>query len=80
MEYSANESSDPTAPHSVRLEVVANLCASSSCPTVYRTSNNTLVVQGYAVRPEDVGVAVPDGELLVEIPLELLAEAARNTA
>jgi hypothetical protein len=34
------------------------------------------VVQGYKV-PDGAGVDVPDGEALVEIPFELLAEAIK---
>jgi hypothetical protein len=35
------------------------------------------VVQGYAVEAARAGVDLPPGELLVEIPVELLANAAR---
>jgi hypothetical protein len=42
------------------------------CPTVYRTDLGTIGVQGYVVDR-----ATPDGEALVEIPAELLLEAAR---
>jgi hypothetical protein len=34
-------------------------------------------VQGYTVSAATVGLDLPDGERLVEIPAELLAEAAR---
>jgi hypothetical protein len=62
----------PEIPESVPQPVIT-LCGSGSCPTVYRTDRDTLLVQGYAA----TGVAVPDGELLIEIPRELLLEAAR---
>jgi len=66
-----------TAPQSYQgLQVVASSCNAGSCPTVYRTHHGTLVVQGYTVT-QQTGVELPDGEMLVEIPLELLAEAAR---
>jgi hypothetical protein len=42
---------------------------------VYRTNRGTFVVQGYAVDGQ-IDVDVPAGELLVEIPAELLREAA----
>jgi len=42
------------------------------CPTVYRTDSGTLAVQGYTL-----DCPTPDGETLVEIPADLLAEAAR---
>jgi hypothetical protein len=60
------------------LRPVANICASSSCPTVYESGPGTLVVQGYTVSAERAGIDLPDGETLVEIPVELLAEALRN--
>jgi len=44
---------------------------------VYRTNRGTLVVQGYAVDPAQAGIDVPSGERLIEIPAELLREAAR---
>jgi hypothetical protein len=71
-------------PHSAeatqpRLEItlLTRLCVSDSCPTVYSTSRGTLVVQGYRVSAEEVGIDLPESELLVEIPLDVLIEAAR---
>jgi hypothetical protein len=58
------------------LQVVASSCNAGSCPTIYRTDRGTLVVQGYVVTGA-TGVELSDGEMLVEIPAELLAEAAR---
>jgi hypothetical protein len=37
-----------------------------------------LLVQGYALSAERAGLDVPDGEMLVEVPFDLLAEAVRN--
>lgn len=54
--------------------LVISRCGGGSCPTVYQTDRDTLLVQGYAV----ADTTVPDGELLVEIPRELLLEAARR--
>jgi hypothetical protein len=54
--------------------LVISLCGTGTCPTVYTTDRDTVLVQGGAV----TGIAVPDGELLVEIPRELLLEAARR--
>jgi len=64
----------------VVLDLVARKCAAGDCPTVYRTNRGTLVVQGYAFEPGNAGVAVPDGEGMVEIPLDLLWEFARIVA
>jgi hypothetical protein len=47
-------------------------CKDGDCPTVYRTDSGTLAVQGYTL-----DYPTPDGETLVEIPAELLAEAVR---
>ena len=54
--------------------LLITLCGNGSCPTVYGTDRGTVLVQGAAAG----GVTVPDGELLVEIPRELLLEAARR--
>jgi len=47
-------------------------CGSGDCPTVYTTETGSIVVQGYLVDRE-----VPEGEGSVEIPAEILLEAAR---
>jgi hypothetical protein len=60
------------------LTVLANRCSAGACPTIYRTDTGSVVVQGYVVPAAQAGVEVPDGEMLVEIPAELLAEALRN--
>ncbi|WP_232049979.1 hypothetical protein [Actinoplanes sp. OR16] len=57
------------------LTIVNSLCGTGSCPTVYKTDRGTLVVQGYALTPENAGISVPAGEQLVEIPADLLAAA-----
>jgi hypothetical protein len=54
--------------------LVVSLCGSGTCPTVYSTDRDTVLVQGNAV----TGPPLTDGELLVEIPRELLLEAARR--
>jgi hypothetical protein len=60
-----------------KLTLVTSLCGSGTCPTVYRTDRGTLVVQGYTVTPNNVGLDLPAGEQLVEIPADLLAAAMR---
>lgn len=72
--FAASASADPLS-----LTPVAVTCTSGTCPTVYRTNRGTFVVQGYAVTGEDAGVNLPDGELLVEIPIELLSQAPTFT-
>jgi hypothetical protein len=59
--------------------MLAKACASSGCPTIYESDRGTLVVQGYAISARQAGIELPDGELLVEIPIDLLTRAV-NTA
>jgi hypothetical protein len=59
----------------VRLEPIAGPagdCKSGDCPTIFRTERGTVAVQGYVVSH-----AAPDGEAVVEVPVELLREAVR---
>lgn len=60
------------------LRVLANFCNSGACPTVYQTDSGALIVQGYAVSADRAGLDLPAGELIVEVPAALLAEAVRN--
>ncbi|WP_436529081.1 hypothetical protein [Actinoplanes sp. HUAS TT8] len=55
--------------------MIADSCTSGACPTIFSTDSGSIVVQGYVVPAEQAGVDVPDGEMLVEIPLELLRAA-----
>jgi hypothetical protein len=54
------------------VKIASSDCKSGDCPTVYRTDRGTIAIQGYQVTHP-----VPDGEAIVEIPAELLAEAVR---
>ena len=54
------------------LRIVTTLCGAGSCPTVYRTDRGTLVIQGAPLSAEDAGIDLPDGEILVEVPEDLL--------
>ncbi|MFC5720313.1 hypothetical protein ACFP1Z_09080 [Streptomyces gamaensis] len=47
-------------------------CDSGDCPSVFATDRGTIAVQGH-----DVDHETPEGESMVEIPQELLREAAR---
>ena len=47
-------------------------CGNGDCPAIYQTDHGTVVVQGYAPN----GLVAPEGETVVEIPAELLREAA----
>jgi hypothetical protein len=47
-------------------------CGRDDCPTVFTTDRGAIAVQGYVVdRP------TPDGEAVVEIPLEVFQDAVR---
>ncbi|BCJ41631.1 hypothetical protein GCM10010168_53710 [Actinoplanes ianthinogenes] len=71
---------DSSGPQPIEAEMIAGVCATGTCPTVYRTAQGSLVVQGYAVPGGVAGVDLPEGESFVEIPLELLLDAARRVA
>ena len=62
---------------SLKLRMLTSICDTDSSPKIYESDRGTLVVHGYAVPAGDAGVALPDGELLVEIPVDLLTAAAR---
>ncbi|WP_229069870.1 hypothetical protein [Actinoplanes sp. DH11] len=59
------------------LTPLAVTCTTGTCPTVYTTNRSSVIVQGYTVTAAAAAVDVPEGEQLVEIPLELLADAVR---
>jgi uncharacterized protein (DUF779 family) len=52
------------------MKVIAGGCVDGTCPTIYATDRDTVVVQGRLV--DDTDVTLGDGEALVEIPAELL--------
>jgi hypothetical protein len=56
----------------MELTRIAGNCKDGDCPTVYRTDRGTVAVQG-----NRVARTTPEGEAVVEIPAELLVEAAR---
>ena len=59
------------------LTVIGSLCGGSgSCPTVYRTGHGALVIQGRPVDPGSVGIELPAGEALVEVPEQLIVALA----
>ncbi|MEU4425864.1 hypothetical protein AB0F81_35035 [Actinoplanes sp. NPDC024001] len=64
------------------LRPIANLCTAGSCPTVYEidVDSGRVVVQGYRMTAAQAGIDVPDGEALVEVPLDLLKEALRKVS
>jgi hypothetical protein len=69
---------DHRVAHKVRLEVVAGACGGGACPTIYTSDRGTLVVQGYVFDPAAAGAEIPTGEQMIEVPVELLANYARQ--
>ncbi|WP_335980745.1 hypothetical protein [Streptomyces sp. CA2R106] len=57
----------------MQVTVLTRICDKKECPTLYRTDRGTLLVQGYT--GDDHGLAMPQGEGVVEIPVELLKKA-----
>ena len=58
------------------VEHILTLCgATGSCPSVYRTSRGTYLIQGYVVSTGQDGEEVPAGQQRVEIPRDLLSSA-----
>ncbi|GAA1036364.1 hypothetical protein GCM10009557_46900 [Virgisporangium ochraceum] len=74
-----HEDLEPGSPRGseLGLRMLAKACANSGCPTIYESDRGTLVVQGYAVSAAQAGIDLPDGELLVEIPVDLLSQVAK---
>jgi hypothetical protein len=56
-----------------RMKVIAGGCFDGTCPTIYATERDTVVVQGQQINDSDVTLG--EGEVLVEIPAELLKQA-----
>ena len=67
----------------MKLRLIAdNGCSGGTCPTAYLTDQGTAVIQGYVVDdPAALAqLGLPAGETAVEVPVELLVEAARKAA
>jgi hypothetical protein len=60
----------------MRLTPLTEGCGPNTCPQVYATDQGTVVVQGALLDAVALGVATDEGEVLVEIPGELLRAAA----
>lgn len=53
-------------------------CGNGPCPAVFETENNTIIVQGFHVEPDAMGLHLPPGESAVEIPRYILEQAIRS--
>jgi len=60
----------------MRVTRLVGSCDLNDCPTIYTTDRGTILVQG-AVTDEH-GLTVPDGEGLVEIPMDLIRKVVRD--
>jgi len=70
--FQARTSSEGEATIMELTRIAGANCKDGDCPTVYATDRGTVAVQGYRVAH-----TTSEGEAVVEIPSELLAEAAR---
>lgn len=57
----------------MKVTILASTCDKNDCPTIYETDRDTILVQGET--PTDHGLAIPEHETLVEIPLDLIRKA-----
>lgn len=53
-------------------QISGGTCGRDDCPTIFTTDRGTLAIQGYTLDKP-----TPEGESIVEIPAEVLHEAAR---
>ncbi|WP_202235792.1 hypothetical protein [Actinacidiphila reveromycinica] len=60
----------------MQVTVLTRICDKKDWPTLYRTDRGTLLVQGYT--GDEHGLNVPNGEGIVEIPVELLKKAVAD--
>jgi hypothetical protein len=60
----------------LEVTLLAKSCADNGCPAVYLTNRGTLVIQGYQVSAQEIGIELPPNEFLVEIPSDLLPAAS----
>ena len=57
--------------------VAGDGCGGSTCPAVFLSDRGTVVIQGARVS-ETVDVAVPEHEVLAEVPLALIQDLIRS--
>lgn len=61
----------------MKLTRLVGECDEGECPTIYATDRGTLVVQGKQVTEH--ALRIPAHETLVEIPVELIRKAIRDS-
>lgn len=60
--------------------VLLATCNQGSCPTIFATEDEHVVVQGEPIAATEVSVDVPTHERLVRIPRSVLLDAAAQLA
>lgn len=53
-------------------KIAGGSCGRDDCPTISATDRETLAIQGYKL-----DMQAPEGEAIVEVPMEVFQEAAR---
>jgi len=54
-------------------------CGAGTCPAIFRTDRDTLVVQGKLIKGQDLAeFSLPSDEGVVEIPEALLRDLSKN--
>lgn len=59
----------------MKIVTTITACTSGGCPAIFIADDGQVVVRGYTTTAT---IDVPDGEALVEIPLDLLAAYAAH--
>ena len=64
----------------MKLQLLRGCSDGKTCPAVHKTDRGTVVIQGWAVTDLEVlrQLRLPEGELAVEIPADLVAEVLRE--
>ncbi|OAA27083.1 hypothetical protein UG55_101099 [Frankia sp. EI5c] len=62
----------------MRLTPLTAVCSGSGCPAVFLSDSGAVVVQGDHVDPSPLTVRLSPGEVLVQIPRDVLLAAARS--
>jgi hypothetical protein len=64
----------------VKLQLLRGCSDGKTCPAVHKTDRGTVVIQGWAVTDLEAlrQLRLPEGELAVEIPADLVAEVLRE--
>ncbi|MFA7192013.1 MAG: hypothetical protein WC089_01800 [Candidatus Paceibacterota bacterium] len=60
-------------------ELDGGTCSGSSCPTIYESSNGSIIVQGFKITNEERNtILIPQGEDMVVIPKSLIEKIIKR--